>query len=108
MAVLLSGALPAVADNYLVGDINLDGSVTVSDMVMLVKMINDKSTTDKDLNTDKDKALSLLAADVNEDNKIDEADVSGLLLMVVGKTDLVYRETPNPSTPVGGSTTDFD
>lgn len=109
--LLLCGAAPAVAatdTTYLVGDIDLDGQLTVADVVQLVRMVNDPSLTDNSLHTDATLTKRLLAADVNGDTKITQADVDELRQMVLGEKEAVRRDSSNPTTPIGGSTGKFD
>lgn len=111
VGLLLCGAVPAVAatnTTYLVGDIDLDGQLTVGDVIQLARMVNDPSLTDNSLNTDATMAKRLLAADVNGDTKITQADVVELRQMVLGLKPTVRRDSSDPQTPVGGSTGGFD
>ena len=54
---------------YIVGDVNDSGSVTIADVTALINYLLSGNET----------GINLLAADVNGDNKISIADVTGII-----------------------------
>lgn len=63
-----------LAENYAVGDVNLDGTVSVIDATVLQKQI---------VNLEKLSKISLIKADVNNDGVIDISDATQIQKMIV-------------------------
>jgi len=62
--------------DYLLGDVNGDGQITIADVTALVNIILGKDTTGQ---------YNHAAADVNQDNQITIADVTALVNKILGK-----------------------
>ena len=63
-------------DDFLLGDVNSDGQVNVTDVTLLISyMISDNGDID------------LLAADINEDEQINVTDVTSLINMLINSVD---------------------
>ena len=63
-----------ILDNLLIGDINFDGQINVTDIVLLVSFILDQTTFDDD---------QLWVADINEDNNINVVDIVQLVTIIL-------------------------
>ena len=63
-----------ILDNLLIGDINFDGQINVTDIVLLVSFILDQTTFDDD---------QLWVADLNEDNNINVVDIVQLVTIIL-------------------------
>ena len=68
---IVNAAQTTIDDSFLVGDVNLDGLVDISDVVALVNMI--LGTTEKNA-----------PADVNNDGQVDISDVVALVNIILG------------------------
>ncbi len=66
---------PSPWDKLVLGDVNKDGSVTISDVSALVRIILGGDATD----------LDLQSADVNEDGNVTVADVSALVSLILAQ-----------------------
>ncbi len=72
------------AQAFLLGDVNMDGTVGISDVVLLIDYI---------LNGEA-QPFNFLAADVNQDGEIGISDVTGVVDIVMGSRDMAWKALP--------------
>jgi hypothetical protein len=70
--------LTALFENFLLGDVNRDGSVNIADVTAMVNIINNTEGAPLD-------QYDSSAADMNDDGTIDQTDITELLNTIMEK-----------------------